>query len=61
MQLADAAEAIAVDAGPQAYFVYYKWMEEGDIPMDVTHVRNHSSVRAIKSVAFNDRWQLRGR
>jgi hypothetical protein len=59
MQLADAAEAIANDAGLQAYFVYYGRMERGDVPEDVTHVRIHSSVRAIKGVAFNYRRQLR--
>ena len=53
MQLADAAEAIANDAGLQAYFIYYERMERGDVPDDVTHVRIHSSVRAIKDDAFN--------
>ena len=26
MQLADAAKVIAIDAGPQAYFIYHEWM-----------------------------------
>ena len=52
-------EDIAIDEGLQDYFVYYEWMEEGDIPEDVTHVRIHSSVRAIKNYAFYDRRQLR--
>jgi hypothetical protein len=59
MQLADAAEAIAIDAGLQAYFVYHEGMEEYDVPEDVTHVRIHSSVRAIGDGAFYDRRLLR--
>jgi hypothetical protein len=52
MQLADDVEAIAIDEEPEEYFVYHEWMEEGDIPRDVTHVRVDSSVRAIKNCAF---------
>ena len=48
MQLADAAEAIAIDAGLQVYFIYYGWMGRDDVPEDVTHVRIDSSVRAIR-------------
>ena len=59
MQLADAAEVIAIDAGPQAYFVYYEWMGKNDVPEDVKHVRIHSSVRRIKDKAFWWRTQLR--
>jgi hypothetical protein len=59
MQLADAAEAIAIDAGLPIYFVYYEWMESRDVPMDVTHVRIHMSVRAIKDYAFCGCGQLR--
>ena len=59
MQLADAPEAIAIDAGLQDFFIYYEQMEEGDVPRDVTHVRIHSSVRAIEEEAFNRHEQLR--
>jgi hypothetical protein len=60
MQLADKDdEAIANEAGLQAYFVYYEPMEEGDVPVDVTHVRIDSSVLAIKDWAFYRREQLR--
>jgi hypothetical protein len=59
MQLADAVEAIATDAGLQDYFVYYEWMGSRDVPEDVTHVRIHSSVRRIKDKAFWWRTQLR--
>jgi hypothetical protein len=59
---ADAVGAIATDAGPQDYFVYYYygWMERGDdVPKDVTHVRIDLSVRTIKDMAFYGRRQLR--
>jgi hypothetical protein len=59
MELVDAADAIAINAGLQNYFVYYAWMENEHVPTDVTHVRIHSSVRAIKKVAFGDFMQLR--
>ena len=59
MQLADAVGAIAIDAGLQDYFVYHEWMENGDVPEDVTHVRIDSSVRAIKEEAFCNRRELR--
>jgi hypothetical protein len=59
MQLADAAEAIAIDAGLQDYFIYYERMERGDVPEDVTHVRIDLSVRRIKDEAFLSRTQLR--
>ena len=61
MQLADAAEAIAIDAGPQIYFVYHEGMERGDVPEDVTHVRVHSSVKAIIRTTHSiigRNWQL---
>jgi hypothetical protein len=53
--------AIAIDAGLQAYFVYHERMEDGDgdVPHDVTHVRIHSSVRAIKENLFGGCEQLR--
>jgi hypothetical protein len=64
MQLADAVEAIAVEAiavdeGRPVYFVYNEWMGEGDVPEDVEHVRIDSSVRAIKRGAFYKRGRLR--
>jgi hypothetical protein len=59
MELADAADAIAINAGLQNYCVYYGWMENEHVPNDVTHVRIHSSIRAIKKVAFGDCMQLR--
>jgi hypothetical protein len=58
-QLADEADAIAIEAGPEVNFVYYGWMERGDVPEDVTHVRIHSSVRRIKDKAFSESWDLR--
>ena len=46
MQLSNAASAIA-EAEVADYFIYYgRWGEI--IPWDVTHVKIHSSVRAIK-------------
>ncbi len=49
MQLSDAASARAraIEEGPREYFIYYEWMERGDIPMDVTHVRINSSVTQL--------------
>ena len=58
-QLADEADAIAIEAGPEVNFVYYGWMERGDVPEDVTHVRIDSSVRAIKENLFGGCEQLR--
>jgi hypothetical protein len=58
MQLADAAEAM-VNEVPRDYFIYYQWMMRDDIPVDVTHIRIDSSVRAIKCYAFYERRQLR--
>ena len=52
-------KAVAIDAGLQAYFVYYRRMEDDNIPMDVTDVRIYSSVRAIKNWAFCKQWELR--
>ena len=59
MELADAADAVAINAGLQNYFVYYEWMVNENVPTDVTFVIIHSSVRAIKKMAFCDRTQLR--
>jgi hypothetical protein len=59
MELADAANANAINAGLQNYFVHYVWMENEHVPRDVTHVRIHSSVRAIMEGAFGDCMQLR--
>jgi hypothetical protein len=47
MQLADEAEAIAIDGGLQDYFVYYDWMEDEDITDNVTQVRIDSSAKVI--------------
>ncbi len=61
----DEAVAIDVNAGPQAYFVYYEPMGRWAVPGDVTHVRIHSTVRAIwdwtgnKRGQFEERRQLR--
>ena len=59
MQLPDAASAIALGEGQQQdyYFVYHEWMDSrgGDILRDVTHVRIHSSIRAIKDDACDGR------
>ena len=59
MELADAADAVAINAGLQIDFVYYEWMVNENVPTDVTLVIIHSSVRAIKNMAFCDRTQLR--
>jgi hypothetical protein len=59
MELPAAANANAINAGLQNYFVYYGWMENENVPRDVTHVRIHSFVRAIKEGAFSDCMQLR--
>jgi hypothetical protein len=56
MQLADAASAVALGQGPE-YYVYYG-REDQVVPMDVTHVRVHTSVRAIEDWAFSGRRQL---
>ena len=58
MELADAADAVAINAGLQIDFVYYEWMVNENVPTDVTLVIIHSSVRAIKDKAFSDRRQL---
>jgi hypothetical protein len=57
MQLTNADSVIAHGTVPE-YFVYHGWMEVKDIPRNVTHVRIHSSARAIKENAFYERWQL---
>ena len=57
MQLSDAASAIGLKKVPQNYFIYYGWMRDDDVPRDVTHVRIHSYIRAIKE-AFYERRQL---
>ena len=36
MELADAADAVAINAGLQNYFVYYEWMVNENVPTDVT-------------------------
>jgi hypothetical protein len=59
MQLANTATAIAIDDEPLVYFVYHDWMEGGDIPRDVSHVRIDLSVRAIKDKAFLNHEQLK--
>jgi hypothetical protein len=59
MELADAANANAINVRLQNYFVYYGWMENEHVPRDVTHVRSHSSIRAIKEGAFGNCMQLR--
>jgi hypothetical protein len=50
--LADASLAMVLEEGLEGYFVYYDWMENEDIPMEVTHIRVHSSVRAIQDGIF---------
>ena len=56
MQLSNDASAIA-EAEVADYFIYYgRWGEI--IPWDVTHVKIHSSVRAIKDRAFRGRGQV---
>ena len=50
--LADASLAMVLEKGLEGYFVYYDWMENEDIPMEVTHIRVHSSVRAIQDGIF---------
>ena len=66
MQLPDAVSAIARRGERQrhrrgeepGYFVYHG--REGEyVPDDVTHVKIHSSVRAIKPQAFMRRRELR--
>jgi hypothetical protein len=57
MQLSDAASAIA-RWWRRDYFVYYG-REGEEVPNDVTHVKIHSSVRAIRNEAFEHRSQLR--
>jgi hypothetical protein len=60
MQLANKDdEAITINAGLPIYFIYYERMDRGDVPRDLTHVRIHSSVRAIEFGAFSGREQLR--
>jgi hypothetical protein len=53
MELADAADAVAINAGLQNYFVYYEWMVNENVPTDVTLVIIHSSVRASNVVDTN--------
>ncbi len=50
MQLSNAASAITSCEGHE-FYIYYGWEDE-TIPRDVTHVRNYSSVKAIKKRAF---------
>jgi hypothetical protein len=52
MQLSDAALAIT-RWWRQDYYVYHGGEDEV-VPMDVTHVRIHSSVRMIQKEAFHD-------
>jgi hypothetical protein len=58
MQPSDTASDITHEEGHEDYFVYYEWMKDEDVPMDVTHVRIDSSVRRIKQWAFEGRGQL---
>jgi hypothetical protein len=58
MQLSNASSAIALGEW-QGYYVYYDWMENKDVPMDVTHVIVHPFVKLIKDGAFYNRRQLR--
>jgi hypothetical protein len=51
--LSNAASAIVRGEGSEHYLVYY-WREGEDIPYDVTHVKIHSSVRAIQDGASTD-------
>ena len=62
MQLADAAEAIAIDEGPREYYVYYG-REDEDVPMDVMNrfVRQGVQGLGIQSAqAIEDRDSQRG-
>ena len=44
MQRSDAASTIAIALHrPEYFLVYYEWMTEEDIPMDVTDVRIYRS------------------
>jgi hypothetical protein len=58
MQLSNAASDIALGEW-QGNYVYYDWMEDEDVPMDVTHVIVHPPVKSIKNGAFYNRRQLR--
>ncbi len=56
MQLSDSPQPL-LDDEPDC-FMYYDWMENEDVPRDVTHVKADSSVRVIKDWAFDNRQQL---
>ncbi len=40
------------DGDMREYFVYHDWMETGNVPWDVTHVKVHPSPFAIRDYTF---------